>query len=80
MSTIFTFFEESKIIQRGENSVSSGFVTKIMFDNELSVIRGEVKANMKNRTFISVITSRRKAQTHIISQMKNVSKNSISIT
>lgn len=53
MSTIFTFFEESKIIQRGENSVSSGFVTKIMFDNELSVIR-EVKASMKNRTFISL--------------------------
>lgn len=53
MSTIFTFFEESKIRQRGENSVSSGFVTKIMFDNELSVIR-EVKASMKNRTFISL--------------------------
>lgn len=53
MSTIFTFFEESKIIQRGENSVSSGFVTKIMFDNELSVIK-EVKASMKNRTFISL--------------------------
>lgn len=51
MSAIFTYFEEKKLIEKGENSVSSGYVHRMLYDNELLVVRGEVQASMKRKTY-----------------------------
>lgn len=51
MTAIFEFFKESNIVRKGENSVTSGFVHQLLFDNEFSTIRGQVHASMKNKIY-----------------------------
>lgn len=40
--------DELSLIKRGENKVDSGHILLLEFDGTLGVIRGSVKASMKN--------------------------------
>lgn len=49
LATIMEMFkDEPKIISRGENSLNSGHIINVEYDGTLKVLRGQVKASMKN--------------------------------
>lgn len=49
---IIEFFEgEKKTIQRGENALESSHVKTMQFDADLSIIRGEIHASMKDKIY-----------------------------
>ncbi|KAK5643912.1 hypothetical protein RI129_007757 [Pyrocoelia pectoralis] len=45
------FFEDKKLITKGENSFNSGHVRQAQFDKELGILRAEVLASMKKKTY-----------------------------
>lgn len=55
LSGINAFLDDNKIIRRGENALESNHVKKMDFDADLMMIKGEVLASMKNRTYSVII-------------------------
>ncbi|XP_050516457.1 uncharacterized protein LOC126891323 [Diabrotica virgifera virgifera] len=51
LSTISGFINDNKIIKRGENALESGHVKKMEYDRDFKIIRGEVLASMKNKSY-----------------------------
>lgn len=52
LSNINEFFSnDNKVIKKGENALESNHVKKMLFDADLMVIRGEIHASMKDRTY-----------------------------
>ncbi|XP_072399541.1 uncharacterized protein [Diabrotica undecimpunctata] len=52
ISSITEFFSnDNKIIQKGENALESNHVKKMLFDPDLLIIKGEVFASMKDKTY-----------------------------
>lgn len=53
LSSINDFlFNDNKTIKKGENALESSHVKKMNFDSNLMIIRGEVLASMKNKSYI----------------------------
>lgn len=53
LSSINAFFDnDNKIIKKSENALESSHVKKMDFDSELMIIRGEVLASMKNKSYM----------------------------
>ncbi|KAF5306070.1 hypothetical protein FQA39_LY09048 [Lamprigera yunnana] len=50
ISSITAYFTEATIIQKAENALASGHVSKLEFD-KLGCIRGDVQASMKNKVY-----------------------------
>lgn len=48
---IMYFTDEPKLIAKGENAVESGDVVKMLFDDELKIIKGEVHASMRDKLY-----------------------------
>lgn len=51
LSSINAFIDDNKIIKRGENALESSHVKKMEFDSDLQIIRGEVFASMKDKSY-----------------------------
>lgn len=45
------FFKNHSLLERGEKSYESGHVKKIQFDADLRIIRGDVFASMKTKSY-----------------------------
>ncbi|CAH1981428.1 unnamed protein product [Acanthoscelides obtectus] len=46
---------DNRIIKKGENALESNHVKKMQFDSNLMIIRGEILASMKNKSYNVVI-------------------------
>ncbi|CAG9763887.1 unnamed protein product [Ceutorhynchus assimilis] len=56
LSSINAFIDDNKIIKRGENALESSHVKKMEFDSDLQIIRGEVFASMKDKSYkVSIV-------------------------
>lgn len=49
---IIEYFEDdNKMIKRGENALESNHVKRMQFDADLLIIRGNIHASMKDKTY-----------------------------
>lgn len=52
ISNIYEFLEnDNKIIKKGENALESDHVKSMQFDAEIMIVRGEIHASMKDKTY-----------------------------
>lgn len=51
MSSIFVYFDDKKLIEKGENSIKSGFIHNMMYDDDVKIIRGNVHVSMKRKLY-----------------------------
>ncbi|CAH1984505.1 unnamed protein product [Acanthoscelides obtectus] len=54
VSSINGFLDnDNRTIKKGENALESNHVKKMQFDSNLMIIRGEILASMKNKSYNS---------------------------
>lgn len=51
ISSIISYFEDKRILSRGENAYISGHVKNVIYDNSLQIVRGSIEASMKNKNY-----------------------------